>query len=71
MKLQGRVYKYGDTVSFTLADVLKGHLEDGILYVRSDKGEVPVIYESIREVRPEWYMIYAAALERLGLRKNG
>lgn len=71
MKLQGQVYGYGDTVSFTLADVLQGRLEDGILYVRSNKGETPVIYESIREVRPEWYTIYAAALERLGLRQNG
>lgn len=70
MKLQGRVYGYGDTVYFTLADVLEGCLEDGILAVRSDKGETPVIYDSIREVRSERYVVHAAELERLGLR-NG
>lgn len=51
MKLQGRVYGYESTIAkFTLEDVTEGYheKEDGLLYIRTDLGEIPIIYDSIQ-----------------------
>lgn len=74
MKLQGRVYGYESTIAkFTLKDVTEGviHKEDGVvlLAVRSDLGETPIIYDSIRLDPDELATMEHLAKDNFELRK--
>lgn len=49
MKLQGVVLWYSDIIAeFELSDVTGSYKEDDVLYVRSNLGETPIIYSTIK-----------------------
>ena len=53
MELEGKILGETQSVQFELSDVIGSFLDDDVLYIRTDLGEIPVIYSTIEQVLPE------------------
>jgi len=57
MELEGKILGETQSAQFELSDVIGSFLDDDVLYIRTDLGEIPIIYSTIEQVLPEGSVI--------------
>ena len=50
MKLEGQIAGENYTTQFELSDVIGSFLDDDVLYIRTDLGEIPIVYSTIHQI---------------------